>query len=418
MSVVSGFPARTCHIIALCLCANACGGDYRGQDDIDDLPMLRVVEEQRIGSVDDPDVGFSRIAGAEVDRDGNLFVLEALDHQIRVYTPGGDLMRRIGRRGSGPGEFDSPPLYEVHGDTLWTYDSQSGRITIFDRTGHVLMTGRTHGVRVPAREGIGYLTPRSMRSDGSFVSWFTRVAYSRDDPPLTARSDAAVPRILFDAIGNVIDTIGWTPSPPPRMVPPVGYGEGRFRRITIGSQSYTVPDPPTDLPLWLPLDDGYVVVHAPYVTDTKTAAFTVTRLDLAGDTVYHRALSYRAHPYTDDALDSAAAQQPRAFRDGVEITRPVDDAIRNRLRAEMSFPPYRLPVDHAWIAADGSVWIRRAEIGGEAVRWILLSANGEPQGVIELPRAARVLWSRSDTLWAAIPDELDVPWLVRYRINR
>jgi hypothetical protein len=71
-----------------------------------------------------------------------------------------------------------------------------------------------------------------------------------------------------------------------------------------------------------------------------------------------------------------------------------------------------------WIAADGSVWIRRSEIGGEAVRWILLSANGEPQGVIELPRAARVLWSRSDTLWAAIPDELDVPWLVRYRINR
>jgi hypothetical protein len=256
MSMVSRFPARICHILALSLCANACGADYSGRDDIDDLPTLRAAEEQRIGSVDDPDVGFSRIAGVKVDRDGNLFVLEALDHQIRVYTAGGDLVRRLGRRGSGPGEFDSPPLYGVKGDTLWTYDSQSGRITIFDRTGRILATGRTQGVRVAAREGIGYLTPQSMRSDGSFVSWFTRVAYSRDDPPLTSRPDTAVPRILFDAVGNVTDTIGWTPTPPPRMVPPLGYGEGRFRRITIGAQPYTVPDPPTDLPLWLALDDG------------------------------------------------------------------------------------------------------------------------------------------------------------------
>jgi hypothetical protein len=273
-------------------------------------------------------------------------------------------------------------------------------------------------VRVAARQGIGYVTPQSTRSDGSFVGWFTRVAYSRDDPPLTPTPDARVPRILFDAVGNVTDTIGWTPGPPPRMVPPTGYGEGRSRRITIGDRPYAVPDPPTDLPLWLALDDGYVVVHTPYVTAAGSAAFTVTRLDLSSDTVYHRALSYRPQPYTDEALDSAAARQPRGFRDGVEIARPADDAVRNRLRAEMSFPPYRLPVDQAWIADDGGVWIRRADIGGEAARWILLSSDGEPRGVLELPGAARMLWSRADTMWAAVPDELDVPWLVRYRIDR
>jgi hypothetical protein len=339
-------------------------------------------------------------------------------NQIRVYASDGSLLRRIGRRGGGgPGEFENPPRYGLKGDTLWTYDSPSGRITLFDRAGRVLITGRTQGLQVVVRTGYGYITPVAMRADGFLVGWFTHIVYSRDHPPPAPSADSAVPRVLFEASGTVIDTIGGTPSPPPRMVPPEGYSEGRFRRIRIGSESYAVPDPPTALPQWLPLDDGYVVVHTSYATAAESGTFTVTRPGLTGDTIYHRVLSYRPQPYTDELLDSAAAHQPRAFMDGVEVTKQVDQAIRNKLRAEMDFPDYRLPVDYAWVADDKAVWLRREVNPGQLARWILLSPNGRPNGELELPANARVLWSRADLLWAAVPDEFDVPWLVRYRIT-
>ena len=38
--------------------------------DVDALPILTLQEELRIGSLEDPDYGFSRIRGVDVDRDG------------------------------------------------------------------------------------------------------------------------------------------------------------------------------------------------------------------------------------------------------------------------------------------------------------------------------------------------------------
>src|SRR5690606_19293449 len=143
----------------------ACGGSGSG-DSSDDVPRLVAEADLRLGDFDDPTIGFSRIFGVDIDDDGDIYVLEALDRQIRVYSPDGELLRRIGGPGDGPGEFGGVPTFGVIGDTIWTNDLQTGRLALFDRAGNILATGRTTGVRVPLPGSFGYVLPYTMQPDG------------------------------------------------------------------------------------------------------------------------------------------------------------------------------------------------------------------------------------------------------------
>jgi hypothetical protein len=90
------------------------GGDAsHGAYDIEGLPRLALVEELRIGSLKDPDHGFSAVGGVDVDDEGRFYVFERQDLQIRVYSRDGVLLNRVGGRGDGPGEFRNPATFGV-----------------------------------------------------------------------------------------------------------------------------------------------------------------------------------------------------------------------------------------------------------------------------------------------------------------
>lgn len=77
--------------LVFCMAAGACGGDATGGGTlVDDLPSLAVREEVRIGSVEDPEAGFSRIGGVTVGPEGLIYVLEAQAQEIRVYDAAED----------------------------------------------------------------------------------------------------------------------------------------------------------------------------------------------------------------------------------------------------------------------------------------------------------------------------------------
>jgi hypothetical protein len=415
-------PAIACLIVV----ARCGGGSDSGELNADDVPRLVAEADIRLGDFDDPAIGFSRIFGVDVDDEGNIYVFEGMDQQIRVYSPAGDLLRRIGGPGEGPGEFSGIPRFGVIGDTVWANDQQGARITLFDRAGTVLSTGRTTGVQVPLPQSFGYVLPYTMRRDGRFSGFFGRVAYSRDQGPtgVGEHDPIRVPRVLFDPSGAVVDTIGWDPSPPPRMVAPPGYDQSnRFQFITVGNRRLLVPDPPPDLAQWLYLDDGLIIVDSPTPTSAEDAAFTVTRIDLDGDTVYARRFMYEPSAYTSADLDSIAAQGARGgpmVMGGAPSRISDEDAAADAraLRAAMKFPQYRPAVRFAWLAKDVRVWIRRDEpLNDGNIRWLVLDTDGTPVGQLELPDRAGLQWSSGDTFWLSEPDELDVPWLVRYRLS-
>lgn len=409
--------------IALSACDRP-GGDTLH---VDRFPRLTVEADARIGDFDDPDIGFTFVGGVDVDRDGNIYVLELAVPEIRVYSPGGELLRRIGQRGAGPGEFESPPRFGVVGDTVWTVEPGPNRITLFDREGTVLSTGRTDGLRVPLPgRQFGHVLPWRMRPDGQFAGNFSYITYPRDTAPTGVQPTDSIPFpwVLFDPTGSITDTLGWAPKPPPRMWRPPSEDDIRFRWIQVGDQRFTVPAPPTALPWWEPLLDGYLVVDTPRPTDGDDAVFTVSRLGLHGDTVYSRTLHYEPVPYAAAELDSIAARAARGEPGGMvgyvpgRPPPPNWERAARALRTSMDFPEHQLPVEYPWLAPDGAVWLRMNDRDPATARWAVLDPDGRPRGRLELPADVRIVWTRGDTFWAVDPDELDVPWLVRYRMGR
>ncbi len=68
-----------------------------------------------------------------------LYVVDTKAHRIHVYSLQGELIRSIGGRGTGPGEFNYPTLLSLssQGD-LYVTDSLNFRVQIIDRGGRFL----------------------------------------------------------------------------------------------------------------------------------------------------------------------------------------------------------------------------------------------------------------------------------------
>lgn len=110
-------------------------------------PLLSLGSEAAVG--DPAPDEFGQITSVVTDDDGDLWVADAQNHEIRVFAPDGVLLRRIGREGQGPGEFLS--LYSLAwvGDTLLALDFGNGRIGELSPQGEWLGTrpapGRVSG---------------------------------------------------------------------------------------------------------------------------------------------------------------------------------------------------------------------------------------------------------------------------------
>ncbi len=420
-------PVVSTAVASWCIALSACDRRSVASDKVvDALPNLVAEAGMRIGDVDDPDIGFSWVAGVDVDRDGHIYVLEASVPEIRVYSPDGALLRRIGRRGAGPGEFEGVPRFGVVGDTVWAVADGPDRITLFDRDGTVLSARRTESVVVPLPGGYGHVLPWMMRPDGKFTSHFARVSGRRNNPPtgVEPTDSIPVPFVLFDPTGAVTDTIGWAGRPPPRMWRPPAEDDFRLEFIEVGGGRHIVPWPPTTMPRWVALPDGYALVEAPLRQTQEDGVFTVTRFGLSGDTVYTRTLHYRPIRYSAADLDTIAARAARGERGGGVPYNPAGspvpsdwEVIARRLRLAMNFPEFKQPLESAWLAQDESIWLRLLSGDDSTARWVLLDAQGQPRGQLELPSHLRIRWNRGDTFWAVEPDEYDVPWLVRFRIQ-
>ena len=72
---------------------------------------------------------FNGVRYQDVLDDGTLITADKNNHQIKVISPDGALLKVIGaERGKGPGLFTTPEGVEVRGNILWLSDSGNDRI--------------------------------------------------------------------------------------------------------------------------------------------------------------------------------------------------------------------------------------------------------------------------------------------------
>lgn len=79
-----------------------------------------------------PEAEFTVVTALDADSRGHMYVANMFQQSVTVLGPDGRVLRRIGRMGSGPGEFRSVRDVQVlPGDSLLVYDPQLARVSVF-----------------------------------------------------------------------------------------------------------------------------------------------------------------------------------------------------------------------------------------------------------------------------------------------
>jgi hypothetical protein len=76
------------------------------------------------------------------------------------------------------------------------------------------------------------------------------------------------------------------------------------------------------------------------------------------------------------------------------------------------------PVTYVAVGQDSSIWLRREEVSGDSAVWNVLDPSGEAVGTLRLPSGQTVVAAKGDVVAAIELDDLDVPYVIRYRLHR
>lgn len=303
--------------------------------------------------------------------DGLLYVVMQGQASITVLHQDGTLARRIGRRGSGPGEFEGHNGSGWRNDSLWVLDATLGRLSWFDLDGNFLgSVQRDPRGAFPTTTG-GYLHVTSWNVGNTSAV----VAYQAPD--------ASTP------VG--IKHLDWT--------------RGGFR-LPAGEQAYNIgPHPMSDSPLFArhPLGDGLMVLEMP----ASGSTVRLTRIGPRGETQWERLVDLPTRP-----LAAAEWEEFLRARYGGSHIDPV------ALAATVPRSHHWVPANTAILATDGRLLVRGPTFNTDTVTWTIISAEGVTIGGSRLPADLRMMYVSGDTVWAVRPNADDLDVVTRYRLRR
>lgn len=314
-----------------------------------------------------------------VDSRGQIYVGDVFG-QMFVLQADGTLTRRLGRNGTGPGEYQSiATVHLLDADSLFVYDGYAQRATVYaphsDRVAYT--------TRFPQP---GYSYPLDVEPNGhaSLIAHFRRI---NGDVPIAGQRRNDVVRLL-GRDGSVLRDSVITVTEPDvvnvRSETNEGFYLPAFARQTLIRWSkdghiYS---------LWT--DSSRVRIH-----DTSgkprgsfVADLGVPRLPLAASTIDSVAEANAASGLPKRALAEAFRSRWQTWPLFEDML--VDDQSRVWL----------LPVSHA-----------------PQVSWFAFDSRGRQLARLQLPRTVRPRLIRGDRLYAVSRDSLDVESLAVYRLT-
>jgi hypothetical protein len=325
------------------------------------------------------DVEFSHITDMAVDSRAQVYVGDRLG-EILVLDRDGTLVRRFGRIGDGPGEFQGVgTLGILEDDSLYVYDGYAQRATVYvPNSSRVAYT-----VHVPQP---GYSFPMDVKPNGAgtLIGHFRRI---NGDVPIAGQQSDDVIRLLGPD-GSVLRDTVLTVREPDVLEVRTETNHGFFLPA-FGRQTLVRWGPDGRIySLWT--DSSRVSIHdkAGRPQGSFTAQLAVPRLPLATSTI-----------------DSASAA---SVTTGIS-KRTLDEAISARWKT--------WPLVQDMIVDDQSrIWILPVTHAPQ-VSWIAFDSRGRRLATLQLPRSVRPRLIRGDRLYAVSRDSLDVETLAVYRLQ-
>ena len=201
-------------------------GTWMNPWQVDSQPLLS------IGSVDgDPDHLLYRVIGAVGLPSGRIVIANEGSLELLFYDEEGSLLRRAGRRGGGPGEFQSLEWLSRYGpDSVLAVDVRGQRVSYFDQEGNF---GRS--VRLEPNAEIPFPRPVGVFGDGSFLATQGTFSLGADPPVRVARTLDPLFRYMSDGTSAIL--LGSFPGPEWVSAPVGPVGQWERRRRPFGSET-------------------------------------------------------------------------------------------------------------------------------------------------------------------------------------
>jgi hypothetical protein len=369
-----------------------CGSDSGGGSS-GDIPTLVAEEIVRMGSVDDPATEFRVL---EIGPDGRVYTLHSQGAEVRIHGLDGSSLGSFGGVGEGPGEFMAPWNLGFRDGEIRVLDRRTNRISYFTLDGEFVRDARYTAVLSgdPPERGP---TPAGMLVDGTLYG----EASVRAEAVVTGEvTHSAMVRFRLD--GEVLDTIA-------------------VRAFGNGSYSYRFEDgglygtqPYSDATIITVSQHQMEAVEADRTVLPGRATFTLTKRAATGDTLWSREYPFEPVPLDPTVIDSVIQ---RIADDVAEHIPPSRREIEAGI-AETLFMPDHMPAFRTLLLGrDGSIWLHRHDAVQDSNRWLVLTAQGDVFGEVRLPHRLRVLNASLSDVWGQFNDDLDVPYIVGYRIS-
>jgi hypothetical protein len=359
-------------------------------------PSLWTIEpELRVGRIDGPDA-LGEVIAVQVGALSEILVVEWREGSVRVFDASGRSVRRIGRSGSGPGEFSQPGVMTWSGDTLVVSDPMLRRLQMFDASGTLVGTISPQPRALSGTVGppavAGRLADGTLLGNAFIASHLIQSGIVRDEPVVRMRED-----------GTLLDTLA------------VVAVTNRQLSLPLGSAMLMTQQPVSDAPIWLAAYDGTgIIVVDRAVVAGEPALYRVTRIGVEGDTLFSRSYAYQPVPFDATLVDGVVDRL--AERLGAGGHHPIE-ALRAAIREHAYLPSSLPPVTRVVAGRDGTLWIRREEMS-DMVVWDVLDESGDELGNVMVPRDVTVHQASRELVWAVEKDELGVNYIVRYRVLR
>lgn len=348
---------------------------------------------------------YTLITGVRELPSGKALVIDQRDRVVQLVELQSGRVTKVGREGSGPGEYRSPgAIYPLPNDETLLVDPSQRRFLRLDVTGKVLETlsypeGLAQGMRA-----------RGTDSQGRVYFEGPALGMPNGGPDGGIVTPDSLPVVRWDRRSGKIDTLLMVKGPQMKVTMS---GEGNNRNFGVRQQPYGSRDG------WSVGSDGRVVVARsnPYRVDTRAPS---------GVRSSGPVISSQPLPLTqaDKELFLKSLQTERRSMSvagdgrGVGTSSASGPAPPPPSADEFDWPATKSFFDAASVQVSpaGELWVERTRVAGDEVRvYDVVGADGRLVRRVTFPARTRLVGFGAGTLYAARSDEDDLQYLERYR---
>jgi hypothetical protein len=381
------------------------------------------------------DEPFSAVSGLRELSNGRVVVADARDKVVQLIDLAAQSATKIGREGSGPGEYGLPlRLFGAQRDTSMLYDPLNQRYVTIAPDGKPVGEFRTEVAPPPRPAGDAPVTRQAGAPQGGPAAfslnigipaavdargrlYFESAGFSRgaDGAPVSADS-AVITR--FDRATKKLDSLAWVKLP--KANTQISGSQGNVRMVVGGANPLAIRDQ------WAVFPDGRLAIvrGADYHVDwilpngARTSSAPIMYTPLRFTDADRKEEEARRNAARGNqmmiTMDAGAGGTRRSAQMGPGPNAPPLEPLDNWPEVK---PPFRPGQGAVWARPNGELWVRRMEpAGAKGTLYDVITFAGAVSHQVRVPDRTNLVGFGNGTVYTTKADEDDLLYLQRHRM--